>query len=48
MIENSIVIFRQKVKRQIPLQWRETAIKSLYKGGGIKEKNQENQRELSC
>ena len=33
------------IERQIPLQWRETAIKSLYKGGGSKEKIQESQRE---
>ena len=31
-------------ERQIPLQWRETSIKSLYKGGRSKEEIQESQR----
>ena len=35
---------RVKEEGQIPLQWRETSIKSLYKGGGSKEKIQESQR----
>ena len=35
---------RVEEERQIPLQWRETAIKSLYKGGGLKENMQESQR----
>ena len=31
-------------ERQIPLQWRETSIKSLHKEGESKEKIQESQR----
>ena len=45
MIENLTAIFnRVEEEGQIPLQWRETKIKSLYKGGGSKEKIQESQR----
>ena len=45
MIESPTAIFNSvEEERQIPLQWRETAVKSLYKGGGSKEKNQESQR----
>ena len=45
MIESLTTIFnRVEEEGQIPLQWRETSIKSLYKGGGSKEKIQENQR----
>ena len=45
MIESLITIFnRFEEEGQILLQWRETSIKSLYKGGGSKEKIQENQR----
>ena len=35
---------RVEEEKQIPLQWRETSTKSLYKGGGSKEKIQESQR----
>ena len=39
MVESLTTIFsRVEQERQIPLQWRETTIKSLYKGGGLKEK----------
>ena len=39
MIESLTIIFnRVGEERQIPLQWRETAIKSLYKEGVLKEK----------
>ena len=45
MIESLTAIFnRVEEEGQIPLQWRETSIKSLYKGGGSKEKIQESQR----
>ena len=45
MIERLTTIFnRVEEEGQIPLQWRETSIKSLYKGDGSKEKIQENQR----
>ena len=45
MIESLTTIFnRVEEEGQIPLQWRETSIKSLYKGGGSKEKIQESQR----
>ena len=38
MIESLTTIFnRVEEERQIPLQWRETAINSLYKGGESKE-----------
>ena len=41
MIESLTIIFnRVGEERQIPLQWREAAIKSLYKEGVLKEKNQ--------
>ena len=44
MIESLTTIFnRVEEEEQIPLQWRETTIKSLYKGGGSKEKK-ESQR----
>ena len=44
MIESLTTIFnRVEGEGQIPLQWRETTIKSLYKGGGSKEKK-ESQR----
>ena len=40
MIESLTKIFnRVEEERQIPLQWRETLIISLYKEGGSKEKN---------
>ena len=40
MIESLTTIFnRVEEEGQIALQWRETSIKSLYKGGGSKEKN---------
>ena len=39
MIESLTTIFnRVEEEGQIALQWRETSIKSLYKGGGSKEK----------
>ena len=39
MVESLTTIFsRVEQERQISLQWRETTIKSLYKGGGLKEK----------
>ena len=45
MIESLTTIFnRVEEEGQIALQWRETSIKSLYKGGGSKEKTQESQR----
>ena len=44
MIESLTTIFNRAEEGQIPLQWRETSIKSLYKGGGSKEKIQESQR----
>ena len=45
MIESLTKIFnRVEEERQIPLQWRETSIMSLYKEGGSKEKIQESQR----
>ena len=45
MIESLTAIFnRVEREGQIPLQWRETSIKSLFKGGGSKEKIQERQR----
>ena len=45
MIESRTTIFNKvEEERQIPLQWRQTSIKSLYKGGGSKEKIQESQR----
>ena len=45
MIESLTTIFnRVEEEGQIALQWRETSIKSLYKGGGSKEKIQESQR----
>ena len=45
MIESLTTIFNRVLEEgQIPLQWRETSIKSLYKGGGSKEKFQESQR----
>ena len=40
MIESLTAIFnRVEEEGQIPLQWRETTTKSLYKGSGSKEKN---------
>ena len=48
MIEILTTIFnRVEEERQIPLQWRETSIKSLYKGVQSKEKIQESQRVFS-
>ena len=48
MIESPTTIFnRVEEEGQILLQWRETSIKSLYKGGGSKEKIQESQRGIS-
>ena len=45
MIESPTTISnRVEEEGQILLQWRETSIKSLYKGGGSKEKIQESQR----
>ena len=45
MIESLTTIFnRVEEERQIPLQWRETSMKSLYKEGGSKEKTLESQR----
>ena len=45
MIESPTTIFnRVEEERQIPLQWRGSAIRSLCKGDGSKKKNQENQR----
>ena len=45
MIESLTTVFnRVEEEGQIPLQWRDTSIKSQYKGGGSKEKIQENQR----
>ena len=45
MIESLTAIFnRVEREGQIPSQWRETSIKSLFKGGGSKEKIQERQR----
>ena len=45
MIESLTTIFNRVAEEgQIPLQWKETSIKSLYKGGGSKEKIQESQR----
>ena len=39
MIESLTTIFnRVEEEGQIALQWRETSIKSLYKGGGSKKK----------
>ena len=46
MIESLTTIFNRAEEGQIPLQWRETSIKSLYKGGGSKEKIQESQRSI--
>ena len=44
MIECLTIIFHKvEEERQIPLQWRETSIKSLHKGGGSKEKIQVSQ-----
>ena len=48
MIEILTTIFnRVEEERQIPLQWRGTSIKSLYKGVESKEKIQESQRVFS-
>ena len=45
MIESLTTVFsRVEEERQIPLQWREASIKSLYKADGSKEKIQESQR----
>ena len=45
MIESLTTIFnRVEEEGQIPLQWRETSIKSLYKRGRSKEKIQESHR----
>ena len=45
MIESLTTILNKvEEEGQIPLQWRETSIKPLCKGGGSKEKNQESQR----
>ena len=45
MIESLTTVFnRVEEEGQIPLQWRDTSIKSQYKGGGSKEKIQKNQR----
>lgn len=45
MIESVTIIFNRLVDQtQIPLQWRQAAIKSIYKEGGSKEKCQEMQR----
>ena len=45
MIESLTTIFnRVEEETQISLQWRETAIKSLYKGGESKEKIHESMR----
>ena len=45
MIESPTAISnRVEEEGQTLLQWRETSIKSLYKGGGSKEKIQESQR----
>ena len=45
MIESLTTVFnRVEEEGQILLQWRDTSIKSQYKGGGSKEKIQENQR----
>ena len=47
MIESLTTIFNRVAEEgQIPLQWKETSIKSLYKGGGSKEKIQESQRRI--
>ena len=48
MIESlTTILNRVEEEGLIPLQWRETSIKSLYKGGGSKEKFQESQRGIS-
>ena len=45
MIECLTIMFHKvEEERQIPLQWRETSIKSLHKEGGSREKIQESQR----
>ena len=45
MIESLTKVFnRVEEEEQILLQWRETSIKTQYKGGGSKEKIQKSQR----
>ena len=45
VIESLTKVFnRVEEEEQILLQWRETSIKTLYKGGGSKEKIQKSQR----
>ena len=45
MIESLTKVFnRVEEEEQILLQWRETSIKTLHKGGGSKEKIQKSQR----
>ena len=45
MIESLTTIFnRVEEESRIPLQWRETSMKSLYKEGGSKEKTLKSQR----
>ena len=46
MVQSLAILFnRVEEENKIPIQWRETKIKSVYKGGN-KERIQENQREI--